>query len=244
MASEGDLCTTCGEPLRWDPTARGTTVGGLDVVGAFVCCGEMLLARESRPAEAAWTLAKGGRSLNAGGIRVRAEATDGDVVALMERLVRLPDLEREVETLRAQLAKVRAHLDTLLEVHDEVERERDAMRDELEVVPESSVPPQPAPPGAIPAMWMDEDGVGPDGIVLVLQHWPPPELAAALSRPDPRVLLVVHPEAGEMYASKIGALFGGALDLHRESVADLHRQLGEWLAAHPVTAGEEVSGAD
>ncbi|MGN6106661.1 MAG: ead/Ea22-like family protein [Kofleriaceae bacterium] len=111
----------------------------------------------------------------------------------------------------------------------------------LEVVPES-VPPQAAPPGAIPAMWTDEDGAGPDGIVLVIEHWPPPEIAEALSHPDHRVFLVVHAEAGEAYVSKIGSVFGGAIQLHHESVADLHRELGEWLAAHPVTAGDEVSG--
>lgn len=94
-------CPTCHKPMRWDPDDRGTTVGGLDVVGGWVCCGGSeetchahRLGSRSKPASAVdWKLAKGGRSLDCGGIRLRAEG-DGDVVGLLARVARLPTLER------------------------------------------------------------------------------------------------------------------------------------------------------
>lgn len=100
-----DACPTCHEPMRWDADRRATTLGGLDLIGALVCCDILRIPKLSRPASGetgdAWTLAKGGRSLNAGGIRIRAEGrVSGETVALMERLARLPELEREVEELR------------------------------------------------------------------------------------------------------------------------------------------------
>jgi hypothetical protein len=91
----------CGGPLTFDATSVGKTCGGLELVGWLACaCGKAYLSSKSRPAEV-WTLAKSGTSINAAGTRIRAERT-GDVAALMARIVRLPELEREVAALRAE----------------------------------------------------------------------------------------------------------------------------------------------
>lgn len=94
----------CPEPtLFWNPNFRGTSCGGLDLVGALVCdaCGAAFLTKQSRPADDVdWRLAKGGRSLDAGSIRIRAEAKGGgDVAAVMARIVRLPELERALREI-------------------------------------------------------------------------------------------------------------------------------------------------
>ncbi len=102
-----DRCE-CGAVMTFDPLSRGTTCGGLAIVGARVCvlCGVVEVCKRSCPADAVdWSLAKGGRSLTAGGIKVRAEKTDGNVEALMARIVRVPELELEVERLRGELTK-------------------------------------------------------------------------------------------------------------------------------------------
>jgi hypothetical protein len=94
-----DRCATCGELMTFAADYRGTTVGGLALVGARACvpCGVYEVCRKSKPADAIdWTVNKGGRSLDAGGVRVRAErGLPGQVEALMERLVKLPQLELE-----------------------------------------------------------------------------------------------------------------------------------------------------
>lgn len=97
---EAAVQTHCGTPTRWDATHVGTTIGGLVLEGAYICdtCGVALVSRRARPAEL-WKLAKGGRSIDTGAAKIRAEAGDG-VEALMLRLVRLPELERELERLR------------------------------------------------------------------------------------------------------------------------------------------------
>jgi hypothetical protein len=117
----GETCE-CGQPLRFDAAAAGLTVGGLHRRGWWICaaCGRgylpdrATLAAHRADIEAAeanaqrsepWALAKGGLSLTAGGIKVRAEAKGGDVRELMARLVRLPELEAEVATLRAELQR-------------------------------------------------------------------------------------------------------------------------------------------
>lgn len=104
-----DRCT-CGALMTFDPDMRGTSCGGLALVGFRVCvpCGVAHVCKQSRPADAVdWKLAKGGRSLTAGGIKVRCEsgASAADVEALMARLVRLPDLEAENEELRRELQR-------------------------------------------------------------------------------------------------------------------------------------------
>jgi len=80
------------------------TCGGLEVVGWLVCsaCGRASLDDRSKSCESVdWKISKGGRSVDAGRFRIRAEG-DGDVAALMERIKKLPQLELELEALRSQ----------------------------------------------------------------------------------------------------------------------------------------------
>ncbi len=103
-----DRCE-CGVVMTFSAVMRGVTCGGLSFVGARECvpCGVVEVCKRSAPADAVdWSLAKGGRSLNAGGIKLRAEkGNDGDIAALMDRLARLPALELEVARLLALLGK-------------------------------------------------------------------------------------------------------------------------------------------
>lgn len=98
--------------MTFDASYRGTSSGGLSLVGARVCvpCGAAELCRRSKPADAVdWMLAKGGRSLTAGGIKLRAEAGQhgaGEIEALMARIVRVPELELEVERLRELMQRI------------------------------------------------------------------------------------------------------------------------------------------
>lgn len=110
-----DSSTCCGKPLRFDPEFRGETCGGLALIGWMVCdvCGGVYLApktmcRVDDGAGAPWRLAKGGRSVECGAIKLRAEGkTKGpEVEALMLRIVKLPELEAEVVRLRAALGEV------------------------------------------------------------------------------------------------------------------------------------------
>lgn len=121
-----ETCSVCedGGVVRFDPNKRGHTCGGLELVGWLACdaCGTYTLCpARSKPADAVdWSLAKGGRSVNAGGIRIRAETgpAAGETTALMARIVRLPELEREVERLRSAL-------DELLGLANVPERDQD-----------------------------------------------------------------------------------------------------------------------
>lgn len=99
-AGDDDLttCPSCGAQLHFDPTLRGMTCGGLELEGWLVCpCGQAFIGSRSRPAES-WKLAKGGRSVDTGTARIRAEAGE-DVEGLMRRLVRLPELERALRRI-------------------------------------------------------------------------------------------------------------------------------------------------
>jgi hypothetical protein len=102
-------CESCGGSLRFDPKLRGKTCGGFDLVGWCVCdaCNVVVLCpARSKPADAVdWSLAKGGRSVNAGGIRLRAEAgaDADDLLAVMARVVRVPVLEAVAERALAAL---------------------------------------------------------------------------------------------------------------------------------------------
>lgn len=108
-------CDACGELMTFDAERRGTTCGGLSVVGARVCvCGIVEVCKLSRPADALdWKLAKGGRSLTAGGLKVRAEkGENGDEIEqLMARIVRVPELELEVARLRQLVARRSSRVD-------------------------------------------------------------------------------------------------------------------------------------
>jgi len=92
----------CGGDLRFDPDIVGDTCGGLTLRGWDVCtkCGQQWLARKgSVPYDAAWKLASGGRSVETGDGRIRVDGCS-NTGALMERILRLPELELEVARLR------------------------------------------------------------------------------------------------------------------------------------------------
>lgn len=82
----------CGGAYAFDPLLEGETVGGNRLIGWLVCdrCGGTCITRRA-VAGGAWRLATSGRSIDAGGIRLRAEG--GDAAAIMARIARLPDLE-------------------------------------------------------------------------------------------------------------------------------------------------------
>ena len=101
--------------MVFDPSARGETCGHVVLVGWCKCpaCpdAQYMICHLSQTADAVeWKLASSGRSLTAGGIKVRAEPSGepGDIEALMARIVRVPELELELEQLRAELAIRRA----------------------------------------------------------------------------------------------------------------------------------------
>lgn len=117
----GDDCEGCGARMAFEPTKRGTTCGGLDLVGWMRCpngCGKdepsegYLLCNKSRPADAVeWRIAKSGVSCTAGGMKVRVEAAQHareDIVGVMARIVRVPELEAEVERLERKLLEASA----------------------------------------------------------------------------------------------------------------------------------------
>ncbi len=91
----------CGAPMTWDPLREGYTCGGLHLVGWWSCakCGGGQLCRASRPAER-WKLAAGGRSVETGTARIRVDKCEA-TVALMARIVRLPDLEKTLRAIAA-----------------------------------------------------------------------------------------------------------------------------------------------
>lgn len=117
----GDCCTacawtdavcSCGLRKVFRPDVRGETVGGHQLVGWRqcpnpTCLGEVEICYLSQSADAVnWKLATGGRSLTAGGMKVRAEGGEADaVVALMARIVRVPELEAQVAQLQTLLAQ-------------------------------------------------------------------------------------------------------------------------------------------
>lgn len=92
------IACECGGALVFDPLREGDTVGGLHLIGALVCqrCPKATISRHSRPA-GAWKLATSGRSIDADGIRLRAEG--GDATAVMARIAKLPDLERALRAI-------------------------------------------------------------------------------------------------------------------------------------------------
>jgi uncharacterized membrane protein len=94
----------CGAAVAFDADHEATTCGGLAVRGGYVCtagCGRSYMAPGTVAAESStWSLAKGGRSVDTGRIRLRPEGR-GDVEHLMARIVRLPDLERALKRIAA-----------------------------------------------------------------------------------------------------------------------------------------------
>jgi hypothetical protein len=80
----------------------------------------------------------------------------------------------------------------------------------------------------IPALWFDRDGCGPDHFGLHLKPVKP-DMGGAI--PAALGILV---RAGDLVI-KGGAMVDGGFYLHREEVAELHKQLGEWLKNNEST---------
>jgi hypothetical protein len=82
----------------------------------------------------------------------------------------------------------------------------------------------------IPVLWFDRRGCGPDELEL--------ELAPFAAEKDGAIpaTLGLRVRAGELV---IGAepLVDGGFNLARGQVAELHEQLGAWLATTPVDGG-------
>lgn len=99
--AEHTTCPDCGGALAFDPTAIGTTCGGLELEGWLFCdaCSKGWISTRSKPVER-WTMVRGGRSIDTGTTRLRAESGAG-VEALMIRVARLPDLERALRRIAA-----------------------------------------------------------------------------------------------------------------------------------------------
>jgi len=76
----------------------------------------------------------------------------------------------------------------------------------------------------IHVLWFDSKGCGPDQFHLQLKPMPPDE-----GRPANLGLMV---RAGELVILGRPMINGGFL-VHRTQVAELHRQMGEWLEANP-----------
>jgi hypothetical protein len=104
--ANGDLaaCVCCGAQLRPDIAVIATTQGGLELQGWLVCtfapCGLAHLASFGRPVER-WKVSRGGRSVDTGSTRIRFEDAGP---GLVERVARLPDLERALRTIAAGAA--------------------------------------------------------------------------------------------------------------------------------------------
>lgn len=110
MKSDEEVCE-CGGALVFDPTIEGETVGGLHMIGWDVCatCRKAWISRRGVPGGGKWAVASSGRSLVADGVKLRAEAGQGDPRKLLERIARLPDIEaalREIARGAADPAEV------------------------------------------------------------------------------------------------------------------------------------------
>lgn len=104
------LCPNDDTPCVFDPDLVGETVGGLMRTGWNRCpkCGGIWLAKQGREGGGPWKLTNSGRSLEADGVRLRAEkkgAADR-VPELMRRIARLPELERALREIAEIAAKL------------------------------------------------------------------------------------------------------------------------------------------
>lgn len=80
---------------------------------------------------------------------------------------------------------------------------------------------------AIPALWFNHKGCGPDHFMLEVQP------LKALKDGDELVCppsLGIRVRCGELVILG-GDMVDGEFNLHREQVEELHRQLGEWIAS-------------
>ncbi len=104
IAGAVERCPTDGSILVFAAAVTGKTCGGLMLRGWNHCplCDGYWLTRRGVPHhggddEGRWKVASSGRSLDVGGIRLRAEGgrgnKSGNVAGLMQRIARLPGLE-------------------------------------------------------------------------------------------------------------------------------------------------------
>ena len=109
---EGPPTCSCGKATSFDGKVVGVTCGGLYLRGWYMCPdGHGTLASGlAEVCEApTWKVAKGGRSVELGTGRLRWGALkleSGerlDVVSLMTRIARLPDLERAIASVETWL---------------------------------------------------------------------------------------------------------------------------------------------
>lgn len=114
LAAGPPACCSCDKPTTFDPTLVGMTCGGLWLRGWYTCPdnhGTHARGLAEVCESPTWILAKGGRSvdISTGRIRFGAIKVDTgerlDVVGLMARIAKLPELERELAALRAEAAK-------------------------------------------------------------------------------------------------------------------------------------------
>lgn len=107
-----DTSPCCNATLEFDPNVVGKTVGDLWLKGWSRCtkCGKHWMDDENRGVVCdapTWTMTKGGRSVEIGTGRIRfgvlkVDTSERlDVPGLMERISRLPDLERIEAAARA-----------------------------------------------------------------------------------------------------------------------------------------------
>lgn len=78
----------------------------------------------------------------------------------------------------------------------------------------------------IPVLWFTAQGMGPSELALQLHPFPSEmegRIPAALG------IRVRSAPDGLVFVSD---MVGGGFNLHRDQVAELHKQLGEWLAAN------------
>lgn len=91
----------CGGAYVFDPLLEGVTVGGNHLIGWLVCqrCKGTCITRRAVPG-GGWKLAGGGRSIDADGIRLRAEGGGGfNTPKVMARIARLPALEAALRSI-------------------------------------------------------------------------------------------------------------------------------------------------
>jgi hypothetical protein len=78
----------------------------------------------------------------------------------------------------------------------------------------------------IPVLWFDSREMGPDELALELHPFPEEKSGAI-----PASLGIRVRASGIVIGA--GALVDGGFNLHRDQVAELHRQIGAWLEGNP-----------
>lgn len=105
-----ERCPADGAPVHFDANLIGQTCGGLTLRGWNRCkhCGGVWLTRRAIPhaggdTDGNWTISGGGRSLNAGSVRLRPEAgsTMAEVRMVIIRASRMPAFERALAAIAA-----------------------------------------------------------------------------------------------------------------------------------------------